>query len=507
MVAERIGEKEPAWTEKYRPRTLDQMVGMVRTIEKVKRWAWSWKKGADPKKKAMIFDGEPGVGKTTAALALANEMDWEVIELNASDSRNLESIRNMVTRGATSHDITDSGYGDDSKRKKKLILLDEADNLHERSARSTEGQDLSDRGGKRAIVELVKLTKHPVILVVNNLYGLTKGAGASLNFTCEKVKFRRLPPSSIARRLREICRMEGVKFDDDLIMAISERSGGDLRSALGDLQIICAGKSRISLKDIQVLGFRDTRENIFNTMEKVFNARSVNASRSALMEVDEDISSLMLWFSHNLTAAMSHPGDVDRGMASLSKADLFLGRVRRRQNYKLWSYARDNIATLCLARKHPNPARSRYGFPSYLKKMSRSKETRRILKETASAIGILTHSSIRSVKEDTLYRFGLMTTRDPDFAGSLVAHGGLEKEHLRILSRDSLKEKDLRDIMGRAEQIKNSMVRPTGMEGHPEGGLMDYVKEGEEEAHEGDGNGSPEEDKGSGPKQANLFDF
>jgi replication factor C large subunit len=255
------------------------------------------------------------------------------------------------------------GYDGSSERKKKLIVLDEADNLYERSASGPVGSDVSDRGGKRAIVELIKMTKHPVILIVNNLYNLTKGSGASLNFTCDKIKFRRLGPASVVKRLREISRKESVICDEELILAIAERSGGDLRSAVGDLQIVCSGKSSASLKDIEVLGYRDTRENIFNTMEKVFNSRSMEASRSALRDVDEDISSLVLWFSQNLTCAMSHPEDVSRGMESISKADIFLGRVRRRQNYKLWSYAKDNLAAICLARKHPNPARARFQFP------------------------------------------------------------------------------------------------------------------------------------------------
>lgn len=501
-----------AWAEKYRPKRLDQMVGMVRTVETIRRWAASWKGHVNPKKKGMIFDGEPGIGKTTAALALANEMGWEAIELNASDSRNLESIRKMVTRGAMSHDITD-GFDGGSERKKKLILLDEADNLYERSAKVSDGSDMSDKGGKRAMIELVKLTEHPVILIVNDLYALTKGSGASLNFTCEKVKFRRLGPASIAKRLRMVCRMEEIQFDDEIIVAIAERSGGDMRSAVGDLQIVCAGKKRIMLKDIDVLGYRDTKENIFNAMEKVFNAGSISASRSALMDVDEDISTLVLWFSQNLTCAMSHPEDISRGMESLSKADIFLGRVRRRQNYKLWSYAKDHLATICLARKNPVASRSRYQFPSYLKKMSRTKDVRRIMNETASALGLLTHSSKRCVKEDPMYRYGILVGRDPDLAAYLVAHGGLEKSHLKQLSRGSLKEADLRNIMDKAESIKRSMVKPKDLDGGSGGGLMDFDQK-EASVEELDGTGievssSPADEttQDEGPKQTNLFDF
>ena len=116
-----------AWTEKYRPVTLDQIQGHIKVVQILRTWARSWEDGQFPKKKALILEGEAGIGKTTAAFALAREMDWEVIELNASDARNLESIRKMATRGAMSHDITDvDGFSGSSSMKMKLILLDEA---------------------------------------------------------------------------------------------------------------------------------------------------------------------------------------------------------------------------------------------------------------------------------------------------------------------------------------------------------------------------------------------
>ena len=72
------------------------------------------------------------------------------------------------------------------------------------------------------------------------------------------------------------------------------------------------------------------------------------------VDVDENIDTLMLWFAENVTAAMSHPEDIDRGLQKLSKADVYLGRVRRRQNYKLWKYAKDTLAAMSIVRRYPN---------------------------------------------------------------------------------------------------------------------------------------------------------
>ncbi|HHH79843.1 MAG TPA: AAA family ATPase, partial [Thermoplasmatales archaeon] len=71
------------WTEKYRPRTLEEVVGNREAKTLLRSWASKWNLGTPPKKRAVILAGKPGVGKTSSALALANEYNWTVIELNA----------------------------------------------------------------------------------------------------------------------------------------------------------------------------------------------------------------------------------------------------------------------------------------------------------------------------------------------------------------------------------------------------------------------------------------
>ena len=66
------------WTEAYRPQTLGAIVGNGAAIGKLRKWAESWKTGI-PDKRAVVLAGNPGVGKTTAAIALAQDMDWAVI--------------------------------------------------------------------------------------------------------------------------------------------------------------------------------------------------------------------------------------------------------------------------------------------------------------------------------------------------------------------------------------------------------------------------------------------
>ncbi|RLF54916.1 MAG: replication factor C large subunit, partial [Thermoplasmata archaeon] len=81
------------WTEKYRPRTLDEVIGNDQAKDVLRRWADEWKGKKLPEKRGMIIYGRPGIGKTSSALALANEYGWVAIEMNASAVRNAENIK------------------------------------------------------------------------------------------------------------------------------------------------------------------------------------------------------------------------------------------------------------------------------------------------------------------------------------------------------------------------------------------------------------------------------
>ena len=171
------------WTERHRPRSEQMLEGNEVQRRKIRAWLDEWQQGT-PKKKAILLIGPPGVGKTTVARAVAEDMGWNVIELNASDARNAAAIRKAATSGATHRSLFHDPTAPPSRT---LILLDEVDHLsgglrevsQGRIEKAMAGEDnfpgatlSGDSGGKAELLRLLDQTKQPVVLACNNEMGL-----------------------------------------------------------------------------------------------------------------------------------------------------------------------------------------------------------------------------------------------------------------------------------------------------------------------------------------------
>jgi replication factor C large subunit len=419
------------WTEKYRPRHLHDIVGNERAVTTLRAWAEQWDKGTTPSKRAMVLAGKPGTGKTSSALALANDFGWTVVELNASDARNEAVIKKIATAGAVNETLDSFGnFTPTRDGGRKLIVLDEADNLYEKIEG---GGELGDRGGKKAIVETIQQTKQPIILIVNNYYDLVKGGGEPLKKLAVLIQFYETNPSQILELLKRICVEEGITADVKALRTIADRSKGDIRSAVNDLQSLGLNRRQLGMEVLDVLGYRDRETVVFDALREVFKGRTMQASRDCLNGVDVPPETMLLWIDENLPREYLDMGDLAEGYEAVSLADVFFGRVQRRQYYGLWSYACDLMSCGVSVAKTHNYGNMQYAFPVWMKQLKSLQTPRMIRDGLARKLGALTHASLRKTKEAFLPSFQTLFRNDTRFACRMISVMDLSEGEVKYL--------------------------------------------------------------------------
>ncbi|KAF2840293.1 P-loop containing nucleoside triphosphate hydrolase protein [Patellaria atrata CBS 101060] len=208
---------ELPWVEKYRPIVLDDIVGNTETIERLKIIA---KDGNMPH---VIISGMPGIGKTTSILCLARQLLGDaykeaVLELNASDERGIDVVRNRIKGFAQKKVTLPPG-------RQKLIILDEADSM-------TSGAQQA----LRRTMEIYSATTR-FAFACNQSNKIIE----PLQSRCAILRYSRLTEGQIRKRLMQICEAEDVKHNDDGIAALVFSAEGDMRQAINNLQSTSAG--------------------------------------------------------------------------------------------------------------------------------------------------------------------------------------------------------------------------------------------------------------------------
>lgn len=444
-----------SWAEKHRPQTLDGIVGNPTAIADMRKWAQGWVRGR-PDKKAIILQGDPGVGKTSAALALANEMKWPVTEMNASDSRNAAAIEKTATRGAVLQTFSPTGeFLRTGEGGRKLIVLDEADHVFGRE----------DHGGIAAIVKMIQETKHPVVLIVNDYYALTRRS-ASLRRLCRTIRFQAVNRAAMKSLLRSVCAREGVEVTDEVLDFIVERSEGDLRSALNDLESIAIGKTSVAGDATRSLGNRDRTRTVFTALEEIFRSGDLRRIRQAVSDLDESPEDLILWVDHNVPHEYVDRWDQARAFESLSRADVYLGRVRRRQDYSLWSYASEMMSQGVAVAREGRPRGGQLEFPLFLMAMSRSRARRTARGSVARKLGRHLHMSANQILNEVLPTVRALFQADEDLRVQLTLELGFDEKDLAYLLDEAEDSHAVKHLLERASRLE-----ATGSPGRPRTGL------------------------------------
>ncbi|UCE73331.1 MAG: replication factor C large subunit [Methanomassiliicoccales archaeon] len=431
------------WAEKYRPKRLNDVVGNPTATKELRDWAETWERGT-PKKKAVVLVGDPGVGKTSSALALAREFGWGIVELNASDLRNADAIRKVATSGALNETFTDSGEFVSTRHGgRKLIILDEADNIF--------GKE--DYGGIQAIVMTIRETLQPIILIVNDYYALVRRSPA-LKSMCHTIRFSGIHKSSVIKLLRTICQNEDITVSNETLNALAEHSSGDLRSAINDLESLSLGKRKISEKDVTVLGFRDYRINIFKALTGIFRTTSYNRALESAYNLNEDPEHLLLWIDENLPLEYKKHEDLASAYYSLSRASIFLGRVRIRQHYKLWGYANDLMtAGVAVSKTSSMRGYTKYQFPSWLTKMSQTRGIRTLQKSLNEKLSSHYHTSRYVAQIEMFPYFRYLFENEKDFNIYAIRDLDLDSEEIAYILGEETDSPTVKHLLEKSKDL------------------------------------------------------
>lgn len=243
-------ESDMLWVDKHKPKTSSELIGSAELVRKMSDWLRRWDEvhikkthkvpfsKENPGARAVLLSGPPGIGKTTVATLIAREFGYDLLEMNASDTRNKKEIGDQLTDAVMSRAIGSMSFlGSASCLKKRLIIMDEVD-----------GMGGSDRGGVAELIKIIKTTKTPIVCICNDRQSPKI---KSLVNHCYDLRVKRPTKQQIATRLVQIAAKEGMQMDQNAGEILVEQVGNDIRQALNTMQMWKASSRTMQYTDVK----------------------------------------------------------------------------------------------------------------------------------------------------------------------------------------------------------------------------------------------------------------
>ena len=221
----KVASVNEIWTEKYRPKKLDDVVGQKHVSERLKAYV------ASRNMPHLMFSGPAGTGKTTCSLALAREMfggEWKgnFIELNASDERGIDVVRGKIKEFARTAPLGGAEF--------KIIFMDEADALTSDAQAALRRTMEKYSGICRFILSCNYSSK-----IIDPIQS-----------RCAVFRFKPLTSEDIGGYLRKIADAEKVDIDEEALKGLVIISRGDMRRAVNSLQVAASLGKKIDLDTV-----------------------------------------------------------------------------------------------------------------------------------------------------------------------------------------------------------------------------------------------------------------
>ncbi|KAI7886184.1 P-loop containing nucleoside triphosphate hydrolase protein [Lichtheimia hyalospora FSU 10163] len=252
------------WVEKYRPKNLDDLVSQGNITSTLDTFI------EENQLPHLLFYGPPGTGKTSAILACARKLYGDnyksmVLELNASDDRGIDVVREQIKSFASTRTIFNSGF--------KLIVLDEADSMTNQA-----------QAALRRVIE--KYTKNVRFCIICNYVSKIIPA---IQSRCTRFRFAPLKLDQVEGRLEKVVRSEGVNLTEDGKKALIQLSKGDMRRVLNILQACHSAYERVDSAAIYNCTGQPHPEDIERVANWLLTENDFNKAYSSIGNLQRDM--------------------------------------------------------------------------------------------------------------------------------------------------------------------------------------------------------------------------
>ncbi|XP_018428309.1 PREDICTED: replication factor C subunit 1, partial [Nanorana parkeri] len=413
------------WVDKYRPATLKGIVGQQgeqSCANKLIRWLKGWHKNHSGDKKpvakynkfggkddgssskAALLSGPPGVGKTTTAVLVCEELGYSYVELNASDTRSKNSMKQVVAESLNNTSITGFYSGaSKSVSDKHVLIMDEVDGMA--------GNE--DRGGIQELISLVKQTKIPIICMCNDR---NHPKIRSLANYCFDLRFQRPRVEQIKGAMMSVAFKEGLKIPPPAMNEIILGANHDIRQVLHNLSMWSARNKALTYDEAKSNANnarKDIKMGPFDVVRKVFGSDGDNSHMTLVDKLDlffHDYSMAPLFVQENYihVKPAAAGGNKKKHLLLLSKTadsicdgDLVDRAIRSKQTWSL--LPTQAIYASVLPGELMRGYMSQFpNFPSWLGKYSSTGKHDRITQELAMHMSLRTRASKRALNLDYL---------------------------------------------------------------------------------------------------------
>jgi replication factor C large subunit len=206
--------------------------------------------------------------------------------------------------------------------------------------------------------------------------------------------------------LESIASKEEIEADKEVLKEIAEKSEGDFRAAVNDLETLASGRKKIRKEDLTILEGRDRVSDIYKALSTIFLKKDIQESQRSTYDLDEQPANVLLWIDENLPSFVKGPDELNRCYEYLSRSDIFMGRIMSRQYWGFLRYAGTLMTSGITASKGDKISFARYQFPFYIIRMGQTKKERNLKKSIGKKMGGTLHCSSKeaAVSYIPLYR-------------------------------------------------------------------------------------------------------